>query len=211
MLSAVIICLSSAIGCGGSGGGESASERPAVVFLGDSLTDGYTLGEAKAFPAHIKTKIEGAGLPLTVVNAGNSGDTTADALARLPSALKGEIALVYIMLGTNDARKRFEIDAVRSRFILLLSETRRLAPGARIALGGVDAFSGAPEAYVVAFKSMLSELAASEGVPYLPSPLAGVHGVPALNLPDQLHPTAEGHRLIAENVWPFLEPLLAGL
>ena len=196
------------MGCSGGGGAELSPTKANVVFFGDSLTDGYTLGEAKAYPAHIQTKIDGEGLPFTVVNAGRSGDTTADALPRLAGALEGDVALVFVALGTNDVRKRFEIDAIRARFVTIVAECRRLAPGATIALGGVDAFSGAPPAYIEAFKSMLSDFAAENDLPYLPGPLAGVHGVAELNLPDGLPPNEAGHRAVAENVWRFLLPLL---
>ena len=195
-------------GCSGGGSGELSAAKANVVFFGDSLTDGYTLGEAKAFPAHIQTKIDQEGLPFTVVNAGRSGDTTADALPRLSGALEGEVALVFIALGTNDVRKRFEIDSIRARFATIVAESRRLAPDATIALGGVDAFSGAPPAYIEAFKTMLSEFAVEHNLPYLPGPLAGVHGVAELNLSDGLHPNEAGHRAVAENVWRFLLPLL---
>ena len=205
LLVALPLLLSSA--CGGKGGAPM-SETSNVVFFGDSLTEGYSLGEAEAYPALIEQKILEAGLPFSVVNAGRSGDTTADALPRLPGAMRGQVALLFIALGTNDVRKRFEIEAIKARFSQIIEEARQISPNTTIVLAGVDAFTGAPIEYQNAFKSMLSELATSKGIPYLASPLAGVHGVPALNLPDELHPNAAGHRIIAENVWAFLEPIL---
>lgn len=189
-------------------GGGSTEHHSNVVFFGDSLTEGYQLGNGKPYPELIQEKIQQAELPFTVINAGRSGDDTAEALPRLPNALQGEVALVFIALGTNDVRGRFEIDSIRANFATIVAECRRLAPGAQLAVGGVDAFSGAPQEYVDAFKKMLSEFAAENGLPYLASPLANVHGVAELNLPDQLHPNAAGHRVIAENVWGFIQPLL---
>lgn len=193
-----------------SGGADDApvDGRPVVLFLGTSLTAGYGLPAEEAFPALIGERIERAGLGYRVVNAGVSGDTSAGGLRRIDWLLRLPVAVLVLELGANDMLRGLDVGALRDNLAAILARTRDAYPQARFVLAGMRAAPNLGVRYARAFEAVYPELAARFGAALVPFLLDGVAGSPALNQADGIHPTAEGHRRIAETVWTQLEPLL---
>jgi len=181
------------------------SERPAIVFLGTSLTAGFGLPETEAYPALIQGRIDAAGLDYRVVNAGVSGDTSAGGLRRLDWLLRLPIAVLVVELGANDMLRGQPVEALESNLSGILERTRAAFPDARLVVAGMRAAPNLGRSYAEAFDAVYPRLAKRYDAALLPFLLEDVAARPDLNQPDGIHPTAEGHALIAERVWPLLE------
>lgn len=180
-----------------------------IVALGDSLTAGYGLSRKEAYPALIAERMRSAGYEFEVTNAGWSGDTTAGGLRRLPEILrKKKIDVLIIELGINDAFRGVAIDEMRSNLQAIIDQTRARHPGVSIIVAGMQLPLATSDAYVRAFGEMFGALAEKNRTLLIPYLLEGVGGDPELNQPDLVHPNAAGQRIMAENVWRVLEPLL---
>jgi acyl-CoA thioesterase-1 len=193
---------------------EAAKRDPSgvitVVALGDSLTAGFGLSRKQAWPALIGEKTEAAGYEFTVVNAGSSGDTTTGGLRRLPAILKAhkKIDIFVLELGINDVFRGVEIATIRDNLQSIINQMRASHPEAAVVLAGMQLPGFSSEDYVSAFGAMFVGLAQKNRVTLIPFFLEGVAGDPALNQWDRVHPNAAGQRILAENVWRVLEPLL---
>ena len=195
----------------------TAGEGPLVAFLGDSLTSGWRLPEEEAYPALVARALAARGRPVRVVNAGVSGDTAAQGLARLPAVLKHRPAVLVVALGANDGLSREPLVATEAALERIVLDAR--AAGSRVLLVGVRLATGemAPrvgdtagdEERARSLSGIFPRVAAAHRVPLVPDLLAGVAGEPNLLFPDRLHPNAAGHERLAENVRPHLELLLA--
>jgi acyl-CoA thioesterase-1 len=183
-----------------------SSVRPRVVILGDSLTAGLGLSPAEAYPTLLQQRVDAAGLPYEVVNAGVSGDTSAGGLSRLDWALEGDVRVLIIALGGNDGLRGLPVEEL-SRNLSAIIE-RAQSRNIQVALVGMEAPPNFGQAYIVSFHRVYPELAQKYGIPFVPFLLQGVAGVQAMNQRDGIHPTAEGAKRIADTVWPVLAPLL---
>ena len=183
-------------------------EQPAIVFLGTSLTAGYGLPESEAYPALIETRLASAGLDYRVVNAGVSGDTSAGGLRRLDWLLRLPIAVLVLELGANDMLRGQDVDALESNLGEILERTRSAYPNVRFLVEGMRAAPNLGREYGEAFDAVYPRIAERFNAAFVPFFLADVVARPDLNQADGIHPTAEGHALIAERVWKVLEPLL---
>ena len=189
-----------------------ARERvPVVLFFGTSLTAGYGLAPEQAFPALIEKKAQDDGVPIKAVNAGLSGETTAGAVRRIDWVLRTPADLVVIEGGANDALRGLSPDAARSNLEKLIAAVRARQPDARIALVQMEAPPNYGVAYTRSFGAIYSEVAKKEGVPLLPFLLDGVAGISGLNQADGVHPNVVGERIVADNVWKALKPIVAQL
>ncbi len=199
-----------AASCGGPGvpsrPATDAALPPVVAFLGDSLTAGYGVGEALAFPALVGERLRTDGTAVEVVNAGVSGDTTADGLRRLDRFLAARPDVVVVGLGANDGLRGVPVDEIEENLRRILTRVRQ--GGAAPLLLGMRVPPMMGTRYSRRFEEVYERLADDLDVPLVPFMLDGVAGRPALNLEDRLHPNAAGHRRIAENVAPALERLL---
>lgn len=184
------------------------AERPAIVFLGTSLTAGFGLPETEAYPALIQGRVDAAGLDYRVVNAGVSGDTSAGGLRRLDWLLRLPIAVLVVELGANDMLRGQSVEALESNLSGILERTRAAHPGVRFVVAGMRAAPNLGRSYAEAFDAVYPRLAQRHGAVLLPFLLEDVAARPELNQADGIHPTAEGHALIAERVWRILEPVL---
>ena len=180
-----------------------------IVFLGDSLTDGYHLDRTKAYPALVLDRIRARGGEARVVNAGVSGDTTAQGLARLDPLLRERVDILVIALGVNDLFQGVPVPVVGDHFEDIIRRTRAPWPEMRLVIAGMDLgpafWSPSLSAEV---QSMYEELARIHEAALIPSLLAGVVGEAGMTLPDGVHPTAEGQQVIARTVWAALEPVV---
>jgi acyl-CoA thioesterase-1 len=187
-----------------------------IIFFGDSLTAGYGLPAADSFPAQIQQKLDAAGLAYRALNYGVSGETSAGGRQRLPSVLARQAPNIFVLaLGANDGLRGLAVRDTVANLRAILAEVRRQFPQAQLVLAGLQLpfdlgpLGGAGLArYAQEFAGLFDQLAAAEGVAFVPSLLAGVLGRPDLNLADRVHPNAAGQRLLAANVWAVLEPLL---
>ena len=215
---AAFLAVMVAQGCGRSAppSGEQArlppSEGPAsavsapmrrIVFLGDSLTAGYGLSPVDAFPSLIQRRAREAGLAAEVVNAGVSGDTSAGGLRRLDWALDGDVRVLVVALGGNDALRGLSVDELRSNLASIVEKAQ--ARHVTVVLAGMEAPPNLGAAYTSAFRKVYRDLAARYHVALIPFLLDGVAGVPDLNQADGIHPNTAGARKVAEIVWPFVE------
>ena len=214
---AIVLALLAAA-CGGSGeppareaGGRPAkaevpADAPLVAFLGDSLAAGLHLPRDRAFPAVLQRRLAAKGLPFRLVNAGVSGDTTSGGRSRLDWILRQGPAVVVVELGANDGFRGVPAETVEGNLRDILRRTKEA--GARPLLLGIRIPTNYGSAYVAAFEGIYPRLASEEEVAFVPSFLDGVAGRLDRNLPDGIHPTAEGHEVLAANVEPALEDLL---
>jgi acyl-CoA thioesterase-1 len=187
-----------------------ASERPVVVFLGTSLTAGYGLLEDQAFPALIQQDIDSAGLEYRVINAGVSGDTSAGGLRRLDWLLRLPIAVLVLELGANDMLRGLSIEDLERNLGEILDRTAASHPDARFLIAGMRAAPNLGSDYRGEFDEIYPALAERHDAKLVPFILEDVAAKQNLNQADGIHPTAEGHELIAMRVWEQLEPILRG-
>jgi acyl-CoA thioesterase-1 len=179
-----------------------------LVVLGDSLSAGFGVDPAEAWPARIQEKIRAARLPWKLVNAGVSGDTSAGGLRRLDWILRRPLEALLIELGGNDGLRGLPLAATRTNLQTVIDRTRAKYPQVRIVIAGMKMPENLGEAYTRQFEGLYRDLAETNRVALIPFLLDGVGGRPELNLPDQIHPNAEGHRRVATNVWQVLQPVL---
>ena len=189
---------------------RDASKVITIVALGDSLTAGYGLSRKQAYPALIAEKMREAGYEFEVVNAGWSGDTTAGGLRRLPEVLRSrkKIDIFILELGINDAFRGVTIEQMRANLQAIIDQVRARHPGVTIVIAGMQLPLYSSDDYVSAFGEMFKVLAEKNRAALIPYLLEGVGGNPEMNQPDRVHPNAAGQRVLAENVWRVLEPML---
>ncbi|MBW2295064.1 MAG: arylesterase, partial [Deltaproteobacteria bacterium] len=187
----------------------AADDRPVVLFLGTSLTAGYGLPSAQAFPALIQGKIDRAGLRYRVVNAGVSGDTSAGGVRRIDWLLQSPVSVLVLELGANDMLRGLDHGAMRTNLVKIIERTRAAYPKAKLLIAGMRAAPNLGADYRRKFESIYLELANIYDAPLIPFLLQDVAAKPGLNQLDGIHPTAQGHSLVAERVWGKLLPLLA--
>ncbi len=187
----------------------AAEEGPVVVFLGTSLTAGLGLTDAAdRWPERVDELADSAGLPIRVVNVGVSGETSAGGLRRLDWVLRRPLDILVVELGANDGLRGQDPAAMEENLLAIVRQTRTRYPGARIVIAGMEAPPNLGPRYTEAFRSVFPRVAQETDATLVPFLLEGVAGVPELNQDDGIHPTARGHRLMAETVWPHLEPLV---
>lgn len=185
-----------------------ADDRPRIVFLGDSITAGLGLSPEQAYPTLIQQKLDAESLAYRVVNAGVSGDTSAGGLSRLDWALEGDVKLMVVALGGNDGLRGLPPEELRKNLSAIIERAR--ARHIAVLLAGMEAPPNFGQTYTVSFRQVYVELARQYGVPLIPFLLQGVAGIEGLNQRDGIHPTAEGARAVADNVWTALRPTLKG-
>jgi acyl-CoA thioesterase-1 len=191
---------------GTPGAPAPTSERPRIVVLGDSLTAGLGLAPAEAYPALLQRRLADEGFDYEVVNAGVSGDTSAGGLSRLDWSLDGDVRVLVLALGANDGLRGLPTDALERNLAQIIE--RAQARGVTVVLAGMEAPPNYGREYARAFRAVYPALAKQYGLPLVPFLLDGVGGVPGLNQSDGIHPNGEGARVLADNVWSVLEPLL---
>lgn len=175
------------------------------MFLGDSLTAGLGLPMEQSYPSVLQERLKNVGLDYDVVNAGVSGDTSAGGLSRLDWALQGDVRILVVALGGNDGLRGLPSAALKQNLAEIIE--RAQARGIRVILAGMEAPPNYGPDYLVSFHKVYPALAQKYHVPLIPFLLQGVAGIDRLNQPDGIHPSAEGARIVADNVWPVLEPV----
>lgn len=184
--------------------GENTETGRTILFFGNSLTAGMGLDPREAFPALIQQKIDSLGLDYTVVNAGLSGETTASGLNRLPWVLNQRVSIFVLELGANDGLRGIPVAETRKNLLAIIEGVKQENPEVDIVLAGMQIPPNMGNTYAGNFRKLFPDLAAEKELSLIPFLLEDVGGVPELNQADGIHPTARGHQIIADNIWPVL-------
>jgi acyl-CoA thioesterase-1 len=190
---------------------HASVRTPVVLFFGTSLTAGYGLNPDQAFPALIERLADSAKLPIKAVNAGLSGETTAGAARRIDWVLRTPADVVVIEAGANDALRGLPPKSARENLRSVIAAVRKKQPQAQIVLVQMEAPPNYGQAYTKSFREVYSEVARAENIPLIPFLLAGVAGISRLNQADGVHPNVAGERIVADNIWKGLKPIIAQL
>jgi acyl-CoA thioesterase I len=185
-----------------------ADRAPLVIFLGDSLTAGYGLSSDLAFPNLLAAEMEKDGTPIRIVNAGVSGDTTSGALDRLDWLLAQKPDVLVVGLGANDAFRGQPVARIAANLRTIVEKSQRA--GARVLILGMRVPTNFGPDYTKAFAGLYADVARQTHAALVPFLLDGVGGRPELNLDDGIHPNAEGQKITAGTVRPFLERVVKG-
>jgi acyl-CoA thioesterase I len=191
--------------------GVAVPSQRIVLFLGDSITAGYGLELSQAYPALIQQRINQEGLNFKVINAGQSGDTSAGGLARMDWLLKNQIDVLVLELGGNDGLRGLPVENIRKNLQAIIDRARKQYPQIKIIVAGMKMPPNMGGQYSREFEAMFAALAKKNNAALIPFILEGVGGVRQMNLPDGIHPTAGGHEIVAENVWTVLAPVLRSI
>jgi acyl-CoA thioesterase-1 len=186
----------------------AAAEPKVIVFFGDSITAGLGVDPDEAYPALIQRKLDATGQAWRAVNAGLSGETTAGGLRRLDWVLRQPVDIFVLELGGNDGLRGIASENSRSNLEAMITRIRAKYPHVAIVLAGMQLPTNLGPDYTRQFAAMFPELAEKHHTALIPFLLEGVGGVPGLNQADGIHPTAEGHKLLADTVWRTLQKLL---
>lgn len=187
---------------------DTAESRPAIVVLGNSIAAGYGLQPEDSFPSILQERVNEAGFDYEVVNAGLSGDTSAGGLRRVDWLLQRNVEVLVIELGGNDGLRGIPPEVTKANLQGIIDRTREIHPDARIILAGMQIPPNMGPGFAQRFQAIYPELARANDIELIPFVLEGVGGIRELNLADGIHPTARGQRIVADNVWETLEPVL---
>ena len=183
---------------------DSAPSPVKVMVFGDSIAAGYGVDPAEAFPAQLQAIAEREGYFVRIINAGLSGETSAGGARRITWVLKQQVDILLIELGGNDALRGLPLAQLEMNLRNIVTTARSLHPKIRIILAGMRAPPNLGEPFASEFASVYPRLAAELSLNLVPFILEGVGGVEGMNQADGIHPTPEGHKRIAEHVWPYL-------
>ncbi len=179
-----------------------------IVILGDSITAGYGLDLKQAYPALIQQKIAQAKLPFVVVNAGVSGDTSAGGLRRVTWTLSKGADILIIALGGNDGLRGISTDETKKNLLGIIKKARTKNPMIKTLIAGMQMPANMGPKFTERFKKIFPEIAKASNSRLIPFLIEDVGGDENLNQADGIHPTAEGQRIVADNVWKILLPEL---
>jgi acyl-CoA thioesterase-1 len=180
-----------------------------ILCFGDSITAGYGLEDSNdAFPAVLQSKIDSLGLDYTVVNSGLSGETTAGGKSRLSWIMNQPIDIFLLELGGNDGLRGISLTETSSNLQAIIDTIQRESPETQIILAGMELPPNMGQDYTNEFRNLYADIAKQNDIAFIPFILKDVGGIVELNQNDGIHPTAEGHKIVAQTVWEVLEPML---
>lgn len=186
---------------------QAVAKPVAIVALGDSLTAGLGLGPGESFPEQLEAALKAEGADVTVANAGVSGDTSLDGLARVEWSVPADADIVIVELGANDALRGLAPAVTRKALSEILATLT--GRGQAVLLAGMLAPPNLGEAYAKEFNPIYADLAAQYRTALYPFFLDGVAADAALNQADGMHPTSAGVARIVEKMLPQVEELVA--
>lgn len=201
-----LLSAAAAIGCNEDSPTSPSQGTPVIVAFGDSLTSGPGLRPEETFPALLQQRIAREGHDYRVVNAGVTGDTTSEGLARFDAALVPDTEILILAIGGNDGLRRVPVATVERNIATMIE--RAQARDIDVLLCQMEAPPLGGLTYTFEFHRLYARLADRYKVPLVPFFLIGIIGNEELDLDDTLHPNAAGHRVIADTIWPHLRPML---
>ncbi len=185
------------------------SSSKTILCFGDSITAGYGLDDtADAYPAVLQSKIDSLGLMYTVIDSGVSGETTAGGKSRLPWIMKQSIDIFLLELGANDGLRGIPLTETRANLQAIIDMVQQESPDTKIILAGMQLPPNMGQDYTTEFRNIFSDLAKQNNIAFIPFILKDVGGIAELNQNDGIHPTVEGHKIVAQTVWEVLKPML---
>lgn len=187
---------------------DANDTKKRIVILGDSITAGYGLDPQEAYPARLQQKIDAAGRPFSVANAGVSGDTTAGGLRRVAWAMAKGADILVIALGGNDGLRGISPEETKKNLLGIIAKARAKNPDVEIFVAGMQMPDNMGSSFIARFKAVFAEVAQESKATLIPFLLEGIGGIENLNQADGIHPTIEGQAKVAENVWKLLEPAI---
>lgn len=187
---------------------EAKAVTKNIIFFGNSLSAAYRVDPALGFAGLIATRIDSLDLNYKVINAGSSGDSSAGGVGRIDWVLKQKTDIFILELGGNDGLRGQDTQAVYDNLQTILDRVKTKYPEVKIVIAGMEAPPNMGKAYTDSFRAIYQKLAKVNNAALIPFLLDGVGGIPELNLSDGIHPNVEGHKIVAENVWKVLQPIL---
>lgn len=187
---------------------QTTSKGKVILCFGDSLTAGMGLDVEEAFPAVLQRKVDSLGLSYEIVNAGLSGETTASGKNRVEWILNQKVDVFILELGANDGLRGIPPSETKNNLQAIIDIVREKNPDTKIILAGMQMPPNLGKDYTAEFKNIFPELAKENNIELIPFLLENVAGIPDLNQGDGIHPTVEGQKILAENVWEVLKDVL---
>ena len=185
-----------------------ATPKKTILFFGNSLTAGYGIDPEESFAGRTQSRLDSLKKECRVINGGLSGETTAGGLSRLDWFLEEEPYLFVLELGGNDGLRGIALTETKKNLLAIVDKVRAKYPNTKIILAGMQIPPNMGQEYTEEFKAIYPAVAKEKNIELIPFLLEGVAGDPDLNLPDGIHPTAEGHRLVMETLWPYISKAL---
>lgn len=182
--------------------------KKTILFFGNSLTAGYGIDPEESFAGRTQTRLDSLKKEYRVINGGLSGETTAGGLSRLDWFLEEEPYLFVLELGGNDGLRGIALTETKKNLLAIVDKVRSKYPDTKIILAGMQIPPNMGQEYTEEFKAIYPAVAKEKNIELIPFLLEGVAGDPDLNLPDGIHPTAEGHRMVMETLWPYISKAL---
>ena len=186
----------------------AVAKKKSIVFFGNSLTAGYGLSPNEAFPALIQKKLDSLHLSYQVINAGVSGETSSGGRTRIDWILQQPVDIFVLELGANDGLRGIPLSATKRNLQEIIDKVKAKNAQTKLLFAGMQLPPSMGQAYTTEFRNLYTDLAEKNSMALIPFLLEGVGGEAELNQADGIHPTAEGHRIVAENVWKELQKLL---
>jgi acyl-CoA thioesterase I len=202
-----LLCTAAFLSPPSAGGAQDNSNLKQILVFGDSLSEGFLLKHDQAWPMLLAEKLRADGLDYEIVNASQSGGTTATGLARLGPHLNGRIDIFVLELGINDVFHGISFSEIRDNLQEIIDRVKQASPGVRLVICGFKLPNHSGDDYGNRFEQIYVDLAEKNRAALVRSFLENVHGNDSLNLFDHIHPNAAGHRVLADNVWRVLEPI----
>jgi acyl-CoA thioesterase-1 len=188
---------------------EQAEPQNNIIFFGNSLTAGYGVEAEEAFAGLIQERLDSLGYNYNVINAGVSGETTASGLSRVEWVVKRQPVEIFILeLGGNDGLRGIKPEETNRNLRAIIDKVRKIHPDVKILLAGMMVPPNMGQAYAEEFQKVFPKIAKEKNVNLIPFLLKDVGGEADLNLPDGIHPTPKGHKIVAETVWEHLKEML---
>jgi acyl-CoA thioesterase I len=187
---------------------QASNSPKTILFFGDSLTAGYGLSPEEAFPALVEKRLNKSGKAVKVTNAGLSGETSAGGLSRIDWVLRQPVDIFILELGANDGLRGLPLDQTEKNLQIIIDKVKSKSPKAKIVIAGMMVPPNLGGDYAGKFQKIFPALAKKNNATLIPFLLQDVAGNEKLNLGDGIHPNVEGHKIVAENVYKVISPLL---
>jgi len=187
---------------------EEKTKKKNVLFFGDSLTAAYQLDPSDGYTTILQQRIDSLGLNYKVINAGNSGETSAGGKERIGWVLRQPVDVFLLELGANDGLRGIDTESTIQNLQSIIDNVKGKYPNVKIIIAGMEAPPNMGEKFTSDFRNIFRTLAEKNNAALIPFFLNGVAGIPELNLKDGIHPNIEGQKVVAENVWNVLKGIL---
>ena len=187
----------------------TSTNTKTILCFGDSITAGYGLEDIEdAYLGVLQEKIDALELDYTIINSGLSGETSAGGKSRIDWVLNQKVDIFLLELGANDGLRGVPLSETRANLQAIIDIVKQKSPKTTIILAGMELPPNMGQEYTTEFRRVYTDLAQQNNLAFIPFILKDVGGIKDLNQQDGIHPTVEGHQIVANTVWEVLQPLL---